>query len=226
LDKKESIMKNGLIRIVAGLLLAVSLSACQSMYYNSMEKMGVHKRDIMQDRVKDARNSQEDAKEEFKTTLQLFSEVVTIKSGDLEKTYNKLNKAYENADASATEVRDRIASIESVSKALFKEWRAENKTYSNPEFRRNSEAQLRDAEARYETMIDAMKQAARKMDPVLVAFHDQVLFLKHNLNSAAIASIQGEVVKIQNDVSRLISDMEKSIAEADVFLKNWKTSGS
>lgn len=218
-------MKHALSHWFAGLFLISALTSCQSMYYKSMEKMGVHKRDIMQDRVKDARNSQEEAKEEFKTTLQLFSEVVTIKSGDLEKTYNKLNKAYENADASATEVRDRIASIESVSKALFKEWRAENKTYSNAEFRRNSEAQLRDAEARYEQMIDVMKEAASKMDPVLTAFHDQVLFLKHNLNSAAIASIEGEVVKIQNDVSRLIADMEKSIAEADAFLKSWQASG-
>jgi len=219
-------MKSWMYRIAAGLLLTVSLTACQSMYYNSMEKVGVHKRDIMKDRVKDARNSQSDAKDEFKTTLQLFSEVVSIKSGDLEKTYNKLNKAYEKADASATEVRDRIASIESVSKALFKEWRAENKSYSNAEFRRNSETQLRDAEARYETMIDAMNDAAGKMDPVLVAFHDQVLFMKHNLNSAAIASIQGEVVKIQNDVSKLIAEMEKSIAEADDFLKNWQGSGN
>jgi len=219
-------MNSWMSRIAAGLILVVSLSACQSMYYNSMEKVGIHKRDIVQDRVKDARNSQEDAKDEFKTTLQLFSEVVSIKSGDLEKTYNKLNKAYEKADASATEVRERIASIESVSKALFKEWRAENKTYSNAELRRNSEAQLRDAEARYETMIDAMNEAASKMEPVLTAFRDQVLFLKHNLNSAAIASIQGEVVKIQSDVSRLIVEMEKSIAEADVFLKNWQGSGN
>jgi hypothetical protein len=28
------------------------------------------------------------------------------------------------------------------------------------------------------------------MDPVLAAFHDQVLFLKHNLNARAIASLK------------------------------------
>lgn len=213
------------IRLVLGAGLVATMSACQSMYYSSMEKVGVHKRDIMKSRVEDARESQSEAKEEFKTTLELFSEVVEIKAGDLEKTYNKLNKAYESSEARAEEVRGRIASIESVSKALFKEWEQEIKVINNPTFRRDSEAKLRESRGRYEDMIDAMKSAAEKMDPVLAAFRDQVLYLKHNLNTAAIASIEGEVVKIQDDVSVLIKEMEASIAEADEFLKNWQGSG-
>ncbi|MEN8232871.1 MAG: DUF2959 family protein, partial [Thermodesulfobacteriota bacterium] len=37
---------------------------CQKAYYNTMEKFGVHKRDIMVDRVEEARDSQEEAKEQ------------------------------------------------------------------------------------------------------------------------------------------------------------------
>lgn len=218
-------MNKRMIRFAAAFAMMASLTACQSMYFNSMEKFGVHKRDIMKTRVEDARESQTEAKEEFKTTLELFSAVVEIKAGDLEKTYNKLNKAYESSEARAEEVRSRIASIESVSKALFKEWEQEIKVINNPTFRRDSEAKLRESRGRYEDMIDAMKSAAEKMDPVLAAFRDQVLYLKHNLNSAAIASIEGEVVKIQDDVSVLIKEMEASIAEADEFLKNWQSSG-
>ncbi|MDA9909938.1 DUF2959 domain-containing protein, partial [Gammaproteobacteria bacterium] len=57
-----------------------------------------------------------------------------------------------------------------------------------------------------------------KMDPVINAFHDQVLFLKHNLNSRAIASLRSELVTIEGDISQLISDMEASIAESNRFL--------
>lgn len=215
-------MKAVFSQFLLALFIVVSTSSCKSMYYNSMEKMGVHKRDIMKSRVEKAQSSQEDAKETFQTTLEMFSSVVEIKSGDLEKTYNKLNKAYEKADARANEVRDRIFSIQSVSKALFKEWRAEIKAFENPTFRRDSEAKLRKSEASYEDMINAMNTAAEKMDPVLTAFRDQVTYLKHNLNAAAIASIEGEVVKIEDDVSALIAEMEKSIAEADEFLKGWQ----
>lgn len=209
-----------------GLMLVVSLIGCKSAYYGAMEKVGINKRDIMVDRVKDARTSQDEAKETIKTTLEQFSAVVEIKSGDLEKTYKRLNDSFLETEAAVNEVHSRIASIESVSGALFKEWKAEIKTYSNADLKRKSEAQLKDAQVRYEQMIKAMKTASKQMDPVLVAFRDQVLFLKHNLNSAAISSIQGEVVKIQSDVKRLIVDMEKAIAEADSFINNWQGSAN
>jgi len=48
---------------------------------------------------------------------------------------------------------------------------------------------------------------------------DQVLFLKHNLNARAIASLQTELTRIQTDVSRLIRDMVIAMQEADSFIQ-------
>jgi len=63
-----------------------------------------------------------------------------------------------------------------------------------------------------------MRRAEDKMDPVLVVFLDQVLFLKHNLNAKAIASLQDELVAVEEDVALLVKDMEESIAEAEWFI--------
>jgi hypothetical protein len=68
-----------------------------------------------------------------------------------------------------------------------------------------------------------MKAAEAKMAPVLVAFKDQVLFLKHNLNARAIASLQTNVNQIQGDVSRLVAEMEASINEANQFIEQMNT---
>jgi hypothetical protein len=64
-----------------------------------------------------------------------------------------------------------------------------------------------------------MQRAEAKIEPVLAVFRDQVLFLKHNLNAQAIASLQQELVTVETDVAALVRDMEASIAEADAFLK-------
>nr|MBX2850722.1 DUF2959 domain-containing protein [Phycisphaeraceae bacterium] len=40
----------------------------------------------------------------------------------------------------------------------------------------------------------------------------------HNLNAQAIASIQGTAEGIQNDIQSLISEMQKSIDEANAFI--------
>jgi len=65
-----------------------------------------------------------------------------------------------------------------------------------------------------------MRSAEARMEPVLRAFQDQVLFLKHNLNARAIDSLQGELGSIETDVAQLIREMERSIAESDAFISS------
>ena len=79
--------------------------------------------------------------------------------------------------------------------------------------------------ASYKELIKAMRRAEGKMQPVLVAFRDQVLFLKHNLNAQAISSLQGELGSIQSDVAVLIFDMEASIAKSQAFIEDMELLG-
>lgn len=64
-----------------------------------------------------------------------------------------------------------------------------------------------------------MKKSKSKIDPALNPLRDQVLFLKHNLNACAVASLQTELI---TDVSRLIRDMEMAMKEADSFIQTLK----
>jgi phosphoenolpyruvate-protein kinase (PTS system EI component) len=197
----------------------IGLAGCQTAYYNTMEKLGVYKRDILVDRVEEARNSQDEAKEQFKSALDRFSAVLQFDGGDLEEKYTQLNAEFEASMERAEEVRDRIDSVEDVGEALFAEWEQELEQYSRADLRRASESRLRETRDHYQRLIRAMRKAERSMDPPLEAFQDQVLFLKHNLNARAIASLEAELASVRSNVRILISDMEKSIAEADAFIK-------
>lgn len=215
-------MCNGLRRIgLPGLLIAFVLGSvvgCQTMYYNTMEQLGYHKRDLLVSDVEKARDAQQDAKEQFKSALERFSSVLTVKGGDLQDKYNKLNGEYEGSASKAKAVHDRIASVEDVSEALFEEWDAELRQYSNAGLRRTSEEKLNQTRKQYGQLIKAMKRAEAKMNPVMAAFKDQVLFLKHNLNAQAIASLKNELASVETNISSLIKEMDASIKEADSFL--------
>ena len=50
-------------------------------------------------------------------------------------------------------------------------------------------------------------------------FNDYVLYRKHNPNAQAVASLEGEATNIQNEIARLIEQMNQSIARADEFIK-------
>ncbi len=205
--------------LFALLVLSLTLTGCQRAYFNALERIGIEKRDVLVDRVREARDSQNEAKEQFRSALDEFSALVNFDGGDLEAMYNKLDREYERSEDRADEVRDRLDAVNDVATALFNEWEDELDAYSDRDLRRQSERQLRETRARYEEMLAAMERAERKMAPVLEAFQDQVLFLKHNLNARAIASLEDTVTDLETDVDQLIRDMEASIAEANAFIE-------
>lgn len=205
--------------VLVGAVLATSaLAGCASTYYGAMEQIGFEKRDLLVQRVTDAAVSQENAKAEFASALEAFRSVVDIDGGDLESTYDTLSDAYDRSEDKADKVRARIRDVKGVARDLFREWDSELKTYSDPALRRASAEQKAATEARYDTLVNKMDKAAASMDPVLAVFHDRVLFLKHNLNARAIASLGAETANLESDVADLIAEMERSIAEADAFI--------
>ncbi|GJL74752.1 DUF2959 domain-containing protein [Nitrosomonas sp.] len=198
--------------------LLLILGACSTMYYEGLEKIGIPKRDVMVHRVEKARDTQEETKEQFKSALAQFTAATNFRGGDLEAIYTKLNDEYEASVSKAEEVRTRIEDIEDVSQALFDEWEQEITQYSNANMKRSSQNKLNTTKSHYRQLITSMKSAEAKIEPILSVFRDQVMFLKHNLNAQAIASLKSELGNIESDVSALISSMEKSINEANAFI--------
>jgi hypothetical protein len=209
-------------RVSFGVLMAALIllgSGCRSAVYSTYEKFGVYKRDLLKKRVIAARNEEKEAGEQFKDALTRLREMYGSSGTELEKTYDKLKGEYDASVTKSDAVRKRVRDMETVAADLFKEWETEIKDISSDSMKASSRDQLRQTRERYEEMHTALKRAEQSMDPVLTKFRDHVLYLKHNLNAQAIASLKGEAISIQNDISRLIEDMNASIQQADAFIK-------
>jgi hypothetical protein len=206
------------MRKIGSLLIlpvVLSLGACTSVYYKTMEKLGKEKRDILVQRVKDTKKDQEQTKQQIQTTMEKFQQLTGFQGGDLEKNYKKLNDEYDRAEGQANKLRDRIKSIDQVSNDLFAEWQKEIDEMRNTQLKSRSSSLLKDAKDRQSVYMKAMHKTEDQMTPVLAAFHDQVLFLKHNLNARAIGSLKGTSAKINADVTALTKSIDSSMAEAD-----------
>lgn len=208
-----------LILITGASILTIStLAGCASTGIAIREQFGYAKREQLVDRVQDARDAQEDAKEQFASALDEFLALTGGTGTKLETAYKQLKNQSESASSRAEKVSSRIASVEAVAASLFKEWEKELAQYRTPQLRDSSERMLRDTQGQYNRLIGAMKAAEAKMQPVLDVFNEQVLYLKHNLNAQAIASLQGTVNQVESDVAALIRELEASIAEANTFI--------
>lgn len=205
------------------LSLTLLLTACQSAYYEAAEQVGYHKRDILVDRVEDSRDAQQEAEEQFQSALEQLSELTNFDGGDLEDMYEAMADEYEDSVEAATEVTDRINAVEHVAESLFDEWEEEIKQYSNARFKSDSQQKLQETRKRYKGMMAALRKSEAKMAPVLTALNDNVLYLKHNLNAQAVASLQVEFGRIENDIEALIVEMRKAIASSDAFIASMQS---
>jgi hypothetical protein len=199
-------------------VVAAGGTGCKSASNAFWGAMGYEKRDLLVSDVKKARDAQNDAKVQIQTTMQRFKEVTGFQGGELEAKYEKLKSAYETAASRADKVSSRIGDVDKTANSLFSEWEKELGQYSDPTLKRQSEQKLGETKQRYQQLVGVMRAAEAKMQPVLKVFNDHVLSLKHNLNAAAIASLQGTAAGIEQDVSKLIADMEQSINEANAFI--------
>ena len=174
---------------------------------------------MLQAKVKQVRDDQKDTTEQLKDALTRLQQLYGFKGGELEKMYRRLQSDYDDSSAKAESLRKRIREMDQIASDLFKEWEKEDASISTPSLREQSSQQLRDTQQRYQELYSATSRAERSIEPVLTKFRDYVLFFKHNLNAQAIGALQGEASKIQIDISKLIEDMNESIAQAEKFMK-------
>ena len=116
-------------------------------------------------------------------------------------------------------MRSEIREVDTVARDLLREWEREIRQYENASLAADSRRKLADTRSRFEQLSSSLHAAESTMEPVLRQFRDQVLYLKHNLNAAAVGSLRGKADNIQGDIQRLLAQMNRSIAEADRFIQ-------
>ncbi len=215
-------MNKLLIALFIAFTSTTVLSGCETTYYAALDKVGIHKRDILVDRVESASASQQEVQEEFKDALTQLSTLINFDGGDLAAQYDLSQSHYDDSLSAANDVSEKINAIESVAEALFEEWQSEIDLYSSASLKSQSQSQLRTTERNYQKLLKTMYTAESRMAPVLSALQDNVLFLKHNLNAKAIGALQGEYSTIKRDVERLIKDMNFAIEQSNSFVNQIK----
>jgi len=160
--------------------------------------MGTHKRDIRGDRVEKGKEAQEEAQSQFPSAFDEFLAVSKVDMGELKSAYDRIQDAFDRSEKRAKAVWDRIDSVKSVSKVLFREWEKELVAYTNQDLRQSSE--------------DQMNQT-------------RIQYLKHNLNAKAIAAVNRTSIGLRDDVDLLIQQMFVSIEESNAFIAKMRASG-
>ncbi|MGB5445609.1 MAG: DUF2959 family protein [Psychromonas sp.] len=187
-----------------------------------MEKIGVPKRQILIDRVKDAQAAQQEVQRQFTASLDQLSLLSGFESGDLETAYTAVTDSYKDSEDAAADLSKRINKIEDVADVMFEEWEEELNQYTSLDLQVESRNKLRQTQADYKQLLVTMRSAEAKMDPVLAGLRDNMLYLKHNLNTTAVKGLEGEFGRLQTIIKQLINEMNAAIVQSDDFIYKLK----
>ena len=205
---------------VTVLCSVLAMQGCAATYLRALETIGFEKREVLVNRIENARDEQSSAKDHFESALDNYRAIVEVEGGELERVYERLERDFERSEKAAKDVADRIDAVRTVANALFEEWDEEIETYADQDLRRQSQRLYRDTHARYQRVIEAMERAEQSMQPVLTLLNDRVLFARHNLNALAIDSLHVELGRVEAATEDLISEMERAISEATRFIES------
>ena len=88
---------NSLISLL--LALGLTLSGCQSVYYEAMEKMGSHKRNIPVDSVEEGKEAQEEARAQLFSAFDEFLAVSKVDMVDLKAAYDRIQDSLDRSES-------------------------------------------------------------------------------------------------------------------------------
>lgn len=201
-------------------LIALALGGCRStVYYDVMEAFGQEKRDLLKSELRAMVGDQEEAEEAFQDALTRVKALTGFDGGQLEKEYDRLKSAHESARSSADDIDSRTEEIHGIANDMFEEWREEIAQMKTPTLRGQSQRKLETTRAKYVTLRETLLESRSKMDPALALLNDHVLYLKHNLNAAALGDLGRAMREIEYSIDELQVHIQASISEAQGFLE-------
>ncbi len=208
-------------RAIAAALVLASVPACS--FVNNMIKGKTGPADV-DDLVAAVENVQKELDVSKGTMLAAVQGLQAITApdfqGDAVKAYEQLVDVVENSEDQAEDLRKSIEKMQAEAVPVFDQWTKDLEAYSNPEMRQRSQARLSAARERYDAVVAAVEPVLVEYEAINQSFRDHVLFLKHDMNPAALATIQDDVRRIAKDATSLDSRFNGGRAAATAYIES------
>jgi hypothetical protein len=156
-----------------------------------------------------------DARLQLTKTLDVYNSLMADDAKDRKKLYNNLQKEMANTEKRRAKIREESAKMGQAANTLFGQWANSAAAIESPDLRQKSEDRLEATKASYAEIGTVAGKAAEVYEPFMKALQDQVTFLGHDLNAAAIASLEPEAAKINEQARKLIKGIDDTITTAN-----------
>jgi hypothetical protein len=139
-----------------------------------------------------------ESRAQLQKTVATYNSITEMTATDLKGAYQDLNKDIADSEKKVVDGRPKVDEMNTSAEAYFAAWKASAEAISDPGLRKRSEERLADAQARFNAIAVAGKDARQTFDTLMTDVKDQSTFLGHDLNASAIASLKPNAAKFNS----------------------------
>ena len=156
-----------------------------------------------------------EAKVQLQKTMDVYNALMADDATDRKGLYKKLQKEMDSTEKKRAEIPLRAGEMNTEAEALFKSWADSAAAIESADLRKRTEERLEGTKASYASIGTVGKKAADLYAPFMKDLQDQVTFLGHDLNPAAITSLKPDAAKLNTKAKELYGAIDATISVAN-----------
>jgi len=140
--------------------------------------------------------------------------------GDAATEFAKFLAASEASEEQAEKLRDITDPMQDSASKLFQRWTKDMEAFGNSRMRQRSQSRLDETRTRFQSIVGATQAAQIALDAFHDDMRDHALFLRHDLNSDAVASIRADVRALNDQIRGLDTRFDATTAAARSYVES------
>ena len=162
------------------------------------------------------------AEMQLRKTIDLYNGIMQGRSSDLRKDFESLQKEIGNTQKKREDVQKKFAEMGQEADRVFAAWHQELEAISSPQVRDLSRTRMMDTREMYSGILMASNEAGGEVDTLFATLNDHVLFLGYDLNAAGITSLSEEAAKLNEQATRLLTEIDETVARLNEYIQSTK----
>ena len=136
-----------------------------------------------------------DTRQQLEKTVAGYNAIMEQTAKDPKDAYKDLGKDITESEKKVGDARLKVDEMNAEAQRHFTAWKANAAAITDPELRKKSEQRLADAQARFQKIEAAGKDAGQSFDTLMKDLKNQSTFLGSDLNASAISALKPDAAK-------------------------------
>lgn len=136
-----------------------------------------------------------DTRQQLEKTVAGYNSIMEQTAKDPKDAYKDLGKDITESEKKVGDAKLKVDEMNAEAQRHFTAWKESAAAITDPELRKKSEQRLADAQARFQKIGAAGKDAGQSFDTLMKDLKNQATFLGSDLNASAISALKPDAAK-------------------------------